>query len=568
MALFGQSPGLRVKHHIQRRSKTGSPKTAHPVRHGRRWKMMEDKDELPAKSRSSTCRHPPPPSITNSALVMPLSPLADNPGNGASSSLNKKTTDDTMRNHFMAAAMVCGVAAATFWLARLRSPPLPLPIISDPDHQNIIAHICDVYRDYLSFSSATQVQTLYEALGLDAARNPGVADVWLAVRDMVEEKYYANGRPSVVLLHGAEGWDGDDNNPLSGSEASRAISSPRLPPPPPMAPQASDVWAQIGNVLIDSKLRATAVSVAHPASQGKKMSKTSGEERWKLYARMFQRLYHADNPPHVNRSLITAEHLARAKLLQPQYELPEENDDEDAWLPQWDNRRSLSGVLCHPNWMAFPTTPKEANPQKNDNMDKQALATEPPQTPTSGPVSEQSGSYEHEIDLQVPLEDSQHRPEPDSRPATVLPDYHHDNTQAGQNVFQSQRQGSRPPPGADVQRTLEEDVEGLRLGPDPPRDASPTMAFHRPNRGRPLATGDSRGYEQTGYENEYGSPGMGYRDGVADEHQRPRSHDDAGPIGGDNGSSASRTFSQDDLRMFLTWRREKRRAGHGDQSHL
>ncbi|KAK1962509.1 hypothetical protein LY78DRAFT_672525 [Colletotrichum sublineola] len=170
---------------------------------------------------------------------MPLSPLADNPGNGASSSLNKKTTDDTMRNHFMAAAMVCGVAAATFWLARLRSPPLPLPIISDPDHQT------------------TQVQTLYEALGLDAARNPGVADVWLAVRDMVEEKYYANGRPSVVLLHGAEGWDEDDNNPLSGSEASRAISSPRLPPPPPMAPQASDVWAQIGNVLIDSKLRAT-----------------------------------------------------------------------------------------------------------------------------------------------------------------------------------------------------------------------------------------------------------------------------------------------------------------------
>ncbi|GJD05478.1 hypothetical protein ColKHC_14303 [Colletotrichum higginsianum] len=175
-------------------------------------------------------------------------------------------------------ALACGVAAAAFWLARLRSPHLPVPIISNPDHQNTIAHICDVYRDYLSFSTATQVLKLYEILGLDAAWNPGVADVWLALRDRVEGNYYVNGGPlddistSAGLLHGerdenqnqdqtkekkkrdAKGWLGSHDD----GEASWASSwSPQLPPLPPMPPQASEVWAQIANVLIDSKLRTT-----------------------------------------------------------------------------------------------------------------------------------------------------------------------------------------------------------------------------------------------------------------------------------------------------------------------
>ncbi|KAK1566393.1 uncharacterized protein LY79DRAFT_584814 [Colletotrichum navitas] len=182
-----------------------------------------------------------------------------------------------MRNPLMA-ALVCGVVAIAIWLARLRSPSLPLPIISNPDHQNTIAHICDVYRDYLSFSSATQVQTLYEALGLDAVRNPGVADVWLALRDRVEGNYYANGAPldddddgpSVGLLHGHDKGDLRDD----GDGEPR-----RLPPPPPPAPQATDVWAQIGNVLIDSKLRTTYDQAFMPVLTGLGVDRTAALSR-------------------------------------------------------------------------------------------------------------------------------------------------------------------------------------------------------------------------------------------------------------------------------------------------
>lgn len=94
----------------------------------------------------------------------------------------------------------------------------------------------------------------------------------------MEENYYANGGPlddistSAGLLHGerdenqnqdqtkekkkrdAKGWLGSHDD----GEASWVSSlSPQLPPLPPMPPQASEVWAQIANVLIDSKLRTT-----------------------------------------------------------------------------------------------------------------------------------------------------------------------------------------------------------------------------------------------------------------------------------------------------------------------
>lgn len=197
-----------------------------------------------------------------------------------------------MRN-VIVAALVCGVASAAFWLMRLRSPPLPVPIISNPDHQSesqsphrrkspgtlarksdsllssgladTVAHICDVYRDYLSFSSATQVQTLYEALSLDAARNPGAADVWAALRDRVEGDYHANGvalgddGPPDGSPHGDGHLKGDGKEYLGGrgEEEASSGSPPRLTPSPPMAPRASEVWAQIGNVLIDGGLRMT-----------------------------------------------------------------------------------------------------------------------------------------------------------------------------------------------------------------------------------------------------------------------------------------------------------------------
>ncbi|KAI8156598.1 hypothetical protein KHU50_009803 [Colletotrichum sp. SAR 10_65] len=70
------------------------------------------------------------------------------------------------------------------------------------------------------------------------------------------------------------------------------------------------------------------------ASQGNKMkTKLTGKPLWELRARQFQRLYYAE-PKHKNRDLITAEHLARAKLLQPDYALlaaveGDENDEED-----------------------------------------------------------------------------------------------------------------------------------------------------------------------------------------------------------------------------------------------
>ncbi|KAI8184953.1 hypothetical protein K4K52_003588 [Colletotrichum sp. SAR 10_76] len=70
------------------------------------------------------------------------------------------------------------------------------------------------------------------------------------------------------------------------------------------------------------------------ASQGNKMkTKLTGKPLWELRDRQFQRLYYAE-PKHKNRDLITAEHLARAKLLQPDYALlaaveGDKNDEED-----------------------------------------------------------------------------------------------------------------------------------------------------------------------------------------------------------------------------------------------
>ncbi|KDN68290.1 hypothetical protein CSUB01_11209 [Colletotrichum sublineola] len=596
-------------------------------------------------------------------------------------------------------ALVCGVAAAAFWLARLRSPPLPVPIICNPDHQSelrisfterkahrqnccgksdsllnppglpdTIAHICDVYRDYLSFSSATQVQTLYEVLGLDAACNPGVADVWLALRDRMEGNYYANGAPlndagtSAGSLH--EWWDrkrGVKGDPVGHGDGEASWeSSPRLPPPPPMAPQASEVWAQIGNVLIDSKLRATydqafmsvltglgvdrtaalsrtsshnshvlilllrnrvacpgktfiiPVSCAplsrharcmtmvnhavvargeltvervifpgqavatdllylapHPATKDKKMSKPTGRALWEQYARMFQRLYHADNPPHPNRSLITVEHLARAELLQPDYELPDidgekgdGDEPEPAWLEKWTNQKSLAGVLSRSEWKAFPISkpiPKESN----------AIQDRPPQNPPPRSVPAQAAPREHESGSKVSLEDPKRRPDLDRCPtethAVVAPGNHHVSDHPPQASDEDDTDGlvsqghapDRPSlasqSGADKYWSLETGFQALDVTSPRSQHAPTPMAFRRPNRAYISTIDFGPGDEQGRYEYGYGSPAESHRDGIA----RPgRSHDGAGPIG-DEGSSEPRVFSQDDLTTFLAWRRER-----------
>ncbi|KAI8217609.1 hypothetical protein K4K54_011362 [Colletotrichum sp. SAR 10_86] len=163
---------------------------------------------------------------------------------------------------FLMRACACAVAAAVYWYTQLRSPPLPVPIISTPGHQisfapglaDTIKNICDVYWDYLSYSTATQVPTFYEALGLDDARNPGVADVWSALQDRLDGIYHANGAPladdgpAIGSLHGAEGKEYFGS--FGDGEPSLGLS-------PPVAPQASEAWTQIGNVLMDSKLRST-----------------------------------------------------------------------------------------------------------------------------------------------------------------------------------------------------------------------------------------------------------------------------------------------------------------------
>ncbi|KAK1566394.1 uncharacterized protein LY79DRAFT_584815 [Colletotrichum navitas] len=283
------------------------------------------------------------------------------------------------------------------------------------------------------------------------------------------------------------------------------------------------------------KLTVERVIFPGPSRQGKKMGRLSGRALWEQYARMIQRLYYADNPPHPHRNLITPEDLACAKLLQPEYELPaavqgggdgdgdNDNDEEEtnnddetirevAWPKKWDNRRSLA-------------------------------------------------------DSQAPPEDPQHRPELDRHPAatptTVGPDSHHvsdrhpqqaDDTQADPpNSLPSQgQQASRPLPvvsqaGADdVQRTLERGLRGLQLCsqlPPRPTPLPPPMDFHHPNRAR-----------------RSGSRREGYPDGLAGpQPQRPHDDIEREPFGDEGSSSGSRAFSQDDLRMFLAWRRERRR---------
>nr|XP_036574944.1 uncharacterized protein CTRU02_15080 [Colletotrichum truncatum]KAF6781440.1 hypothetical protein CTRU02_15080 [Colletotrichum truncatum] len=164
-------------------------------------------------------------------------------------------------------ALTFSVAAIAFWMLRLRSPPLPVPIITSPDHPTTITRICDVYKDYLAFSSATRVQTLYEALGLDATQNPGIGEVWAALRERVESDYYADSAPaddgtSSGWQHEEKTQEGDGKgNEESGNHVANGHGLPPsplpLPPSPPIKPKASEVWAQIGDVLIDTNLRTT-----------------------------------------------------------------------------------------------------------------------------------------------------------------------------------------------------------------------------------------------------------------------------------------------------------------------
>ncbi|GKT96736.1 hypothetical protein Ct61P_14586 [Colletotrichum tofieldiae] len=121
-------------------------------------------------------------------------------------------------------AVAMGLASIGFaaWYSRLlRYPSLPMPVIPTSHHQTAVTRICDVHKDYLTFRSATQVETLYEALGLEVAARPSVDAVWAALRARVEGHYYQAGAATHMVL------------------------------------DASDVWSQVANVLMDDGLRGT-----------------------------------------------------------------------------------------------------------------------------------------------------------------------------------------------------------------------------------------------------------------------------------------------------------------------
>ncbi|GJD05479.1 hypothetical protein ColKHC_14304 [Colletotrichum higginsianum] len=65
------------------------------------------------------------------------------------------------------------------------------------------------------------------------------------------------------------------------------------------------------------------------ATISKKVKKLSSIALWEQHTRLIQRLNYADNPPHPHRNLITPNNLAHAKLLQPDYKIPDAIEGED-----------------------------------------------------------------------------------------------------------------------------------------------------------------------------------------------------------------------------------------------
>ncbi|GKT61027.1 hypothetical protein ColTof4_01140 [Colletotrichum tofieldiae] len=93
----------------------------------------------------------------------------------------------------------------------------------------------------------------------------------------------------------------------------------------------------------------------------------TGRPLWEQRARQLQRYHHAVNadnsPANPHRRLATAADLARAALLQPDYEHGGEADEpgELKWPTEWSNPASLRGCLNRPEWKAFPTTARAAH---------------------------------------------------------------------------------------------------------------------------------------------------------------------------------------------------------------
>ncbi|GKT61028.1 hypothetical protein ColTof4_01141 [Colletotrichum tofieldiae] len=154
-------------------------------------------------------------------------------------------------------AVAMGLASIGFaaWYSRLlRYPSLPMPVIPTSHHQTAVTRICDVHKDYLTFRSATQVETLYEALGLEVAARPSVDAVWAALRARVEGHYYQAGGGNTH--GGGNGHGGGSGRPdNAGGQGGAAGRHP--PEAEPVQLDASDVWSQVANVLMDDGLRGT-----------------------------------------------------------------------------------------------------------------------------------------------------------------------------------------------------------------------------------------------------------------------------------------------------------------------
>ncbi|KAL0929257.1 uncharacterized protein CTRU02_215798 [Colletotrichum truncatum] len=265
------------------------------------------------------------------------------------------------------------------------------------------------------------------------------------------------------------------------------------------------------------------------------MVKPTGRQLWEQYARQIQRLYHADDPPHPNRNLITEEHLGRAALLQPEFELlapvegrDDEVEQESAWPEEWVNRRSLMGVLNRKEWKTFPIRHEEQEHQVIPHIINRQPSLNPWEEPVAQSTSQQpasaTNSHERKHSPQLPLEDSEypldrsHDVSPTTRKS--LPDM----TKSMSRLSFTRGYGS-----------IDGQLERIMLGGDY-------------SRGKEMLSVDHRGSLDE------------RQDQSLAKYQQ--SHKEAGPAD-DQGSSGTisgtKPFAQDDLKMFLAWRRGKRK---------
>ncbi|RMJ13876.1 hypothetical protein CDV36_006453 [Fusarium kuroshium] len=115
-------------------------------------------------------------------------------------------------------------------------------------------------------------------------------------------------------------------------------------------------------------------------------------DRIKERARHIQRYYHADGPTPY-KYLITPEHLARARLLQPKYRFDDFPGDLEEFPASWGDasdssgKNSLSGVLRNAAWTCLPTqsqptlgqsvTVQQEASTKPGDVDQDCLAQDP-----------------------------------------------------------------------------------------------------------------------------------------------------------------------------------------------